>query len=141
MEARSNMGMNDPKIGYNSVTEFMGSGLPWVITATAGATVTKHSFDKITKHIKISNLAADGVYLRVGFTSNGVNGTTANYYYKVNGGTTLELDARIKDIFLLRDASTNALYSLYAELVGINASMMPILTGSIDGATFWNGVG
>ena len=139
MEARSNM--DNTRIGYNSVTEFMGSGLPWVITATAGATVTKHSFDKITKHIKISNLAAPGVYLRVGFTNNGVSGVGANYYYKVNGGTTLELDARVKNIFLLRDASTDALYSIYAELVGIDASMMPILTGSIDGTTFWNGIG
>ena len=141
MEARSNMGMNDPKIGYNSVTEFMGSGLPWVITATAGSTVTKHSFDKITKHIKISNLAAPGVYLRVGFTDNGIRAVGSNYYYKVNGGETLELDARVKNVFLLRDASTDALYSIYAELVGIDASMMPILTGSIDGTTFWNGVG
>ena len=139
MEARSNM--DNTRIGYNSVTEFMGSGLPWVITATAGAAVTKYSFDKITKHIKISNLAADGVYLRVGFTSNGVSGVGDNYYYKVNGGTTLELDARVKNIFLLRDAATNALYSIYAELVGIDASMMPILTGSIDGTTFWNGIG
>lgn len=133
--------MNEPRIGYNSVTEFMGSGLPWVITATAGATVTKHSFNKITKHIKISSHAGNGVYLRVGFTANGINGVGANYYYKIDGGTTLELDARIKDIFLLRDASTDVLYSLYAELVGIDASMMPVLTGSIDGTTFWNGVG
>jgi len=135
------MGLKDPRIGYNSVNEFMGSGLPWVITGTAAATVTKHSFDKVTKHLKISNSAAAGVYLRVGFTENGVNGVGANYYYKVNGGQTLELDARIKEIFIKRDDATDADYSLYCELTNIDADMMPILTGSLNGSTFWNGIG
>jgi len=133
--------MKDPRVGFNSVTEFMGSGLPWVISSTATATVTKHSLDKVTKHLKISNLDADGVYLRVGFTENGINGVGANYYYKVNGGQTLELDARIKEIFIKRDGATDAAYSLYCELTNIDSDMMPVLTGSIGGSTFWNGIG
>jgi len=133
--------MKDPRVGFNSVTEFMGSGLPWVISSTATATVTKHSFDKVTKHLKISNLAADGVYLRVGFTENGINGVGANYYYKVNGGQAFEFDARIKEVFILKDGATNAAYSLYAELTNIDSDMMPILTGSLNGSTFWNGIG
>ena len=133
--------MKDPRVGFNSVTEFVGSGLPWVISSTATATVTKHSLDKITKHLKISNSAAAGVYLRVGFTENGINGVEANYYYKVNGGQALELDARIKEIFIKRDAATDADYSLYCELTNIDADMMPILTGSLNGSTFWNGIG
>jgi len=133
--------MKDPRVGFNSVTEFMGSGLPWVISSTATTTVTKHSLDKVTKHLKISNLDADGVYLRVGFTENGINGVGANYYYKVNGGQTLELDARIKEIFIKRDGATDAAYSLYCELTNIDSDMMPVLTGSIGGSTFWNGIG
>jgi len=133
--------MKDPRVGFNSVTEFMGSGLPWVISSTATATVTKHSFDKVTKHLKISNLDAAGVYLRVGFTENGINGVGANYYYKVNGGQALELDARIKEIFIKSDDMTDADYSLYCELTNIDADMMPILTGSLNGSTFWNGIG
>jgi len=133
--------MKDPRVGFNSVTEFMGSGLPWVISSTATATVTKHSLDKVTKHLKISNSAAAGVYLRVGFTENGINGVGANYYYKVNGGQALELDARIKEIFIKSDTATDADYSLYCELTNIDADMMPILTGSLNGSTFWNGIG
>jgi len=135
------MGMNDPRIGFNSVTEFMGSGLPWVLSETISNTVVKHSFDKVTKHIKVRNHAADGVYVRLGFTRNGINGVGANYYYRINGQETLELDARVKEIFLLRDAATDCAVSLYVELVGIDASMMPILTGSIGGTAFWEGVG
>jgi hypothetical protein len=136
-----NMGMKDPRVGFNSVTEFMGSGLPWVITSTATDVVTRHSFEKITKHVIIHNLAASGVYLRVGFTENGINGVGASYYYKVNGGQVFEFDARIKEVFILRDGATSAAYSLYAELTNIDSFMMPILTGSLNGSPFWNGIG
>lgn len=136
-----NMGMKDPRVGFNSVTEFMGSGLPWVITSTATNAVTRHSFEKVTKRLVIHNQAADGVYLRVGFTENGINGVGGNYYYKVNGTQVFDFDARIKEIFILRDGATNAAYSLYAELTNIDSDMMPILTGSLDGSTFWNGIG
>jgi len=135
------MGLKDPRVGYNSVNEFMGSGLPWVISNTASSTVIKHSFDKITKHIKISNHAALGVYLRVGFTQNGIAGVGNAYYYKVNGGDSLEIDARIKDIYVVRDSATDAAYSLYAELTMIDSDMMPVLTGSLGGTAYWNGVG
>jgi len=135
------MGLKDPRVGYNSVNEFMGSGLPWVISNTASSTVIKHSFDKITRHIKISNHAASGVYLRVGFTQNGIAGAGDAYYYKVNGGDSFEIDARIKDIYVVRDSATDAAYSLYAELTMIDSDMMPVLTGSLGGTAFWNGVG
>lgn len=135
------MGLKNPRVGYNSVTEFMGSGLPWVISNTASSTVIKHSFDKITRHIKISNHAALGVYLRVGFTQNGIAGAGDAYYYKVNGGDSFEIDARIKDIYVVRDSATDAAYSLYAELTMIDSDMMSVLTGSLDGTVYWNGVG
>ena len=135
------MGMNEPRIGYNSVTEFMGSGLPWVISGTAGTNAVSYKFDKIAKHIIIANHESAGKYLRVGFTLNGINGAEGNYFFRVNGGNTFEFDARIKEIYLKRDGGSDISFCMYAELVGIDASMMPILTGSIDGTTFWNGVG
>lgn len=135
------MGMNEPRIGYNSVTEFMGSGLPWVTSGTAGATATSYKFDKITKRVIITNHESGGKHLRVGFTLNGIDGVEGNYFFRVDGGNTFEFDARVKEIYLKRDGANDISFSMYAELVGIDATMMPILTGSIDGTTFWNGVG
>ena len=141
MEARSNMGLKDPRIGYNSVTEFVGSGLPWVISGTAGSTATKYAFDKITKHIIIKNHETGTKSLRVGFTLNGINGVGSNYYFVVDSGDTFEFDARVKEVYLKRDGSDDISFSMYAELVGIDAMMMPQLTGSVGGSTFWEGVG
>ena len=134
------MGMNNPSIGYNSVTEFMGSGLPWVISATAGTAVTSYQFDKISKRIIVKNHHATAA-MRVGFTENGIGGVGGNYYFIVSAGETFEFDSRIKQIFIKRDASTDVTFSMFVELVGIDATMMPQLTGSVAGTTFWNGVG
>lgn len=127
--------------GYNSASEFMISGLPWVISGTAGSTATKYEFDKITKHIIIKNHESGAKSLRVGFTLNGINGVGSNYYFVVDGGDTFEFDARVKEIYLKRDGSDNISFSMFVELVGINSIMMPQLTGSVGGSTFWNGVG
>ena len=135
------MGLKDPRVGFNSVTEFMGSGLPWVISGSAGSTVTRHQFDKITKRIIIKNHESVGTILRVGFTENGVNGVGGQYYFGIDGGDIFEIDARIKEIFLKRNGSDDVDYSLFAELTMIDSNMMPLLTGSINGTTFWEGVG
>lgn len=135
------MGLKDPRVGYNSVTEFMGSGLPWVISGSAGATVVNHKFDKITKRIIIKNHEPVGTVLRVGFTENGINGVSGQYYFGVDGGDVFEFDTRIKEIFLKKDGVNNVDYSLFAELTMIDSDQMPILTGSQSGTTFWNGVG
>ena len=134
------MGTNNPSAGYNSTNEFMVSGLPWVISATAEATVTRYQFDKISKHIIVKNHHASAA-LRVGFTENGVGGVGGNYYFIVSAGQTFEFDSRINQVFIKRDASTDVPFSMFVALVGIDATMMPLLTGSVAGVTFWNGVG
>lgn len=134
------MGMRDPRIGYNSVTEFMGSGLPWVTSSIAvGGNTYNYRFAKITKRVFVWNHDATGSHVRVGFTQNGVENSN---YFMIDGGQTFEFDARIKEIFVRsHDPSDSPTFSLYAELVGIDADQMPILTGSIDGQLFWEGVG
>jgi hypothetical protein len=136
------MGLKDPKVGFNSVTEFMGSGLPWVTSSMAnGGTTYNIKFPKITKRLSVWNHeAASGKHIRVGFTKNGVE--TGGRFFLVDSGQTFEFDARVKEVFIRSDdAADNPLYSLYAELVGIDSDMMPILTGSINGTVFWEGVG
>lgn len=136
-----NVGIQNPKSGFNYYVEFMGSGLPWVISGSAGSTPVKHEFDKVTKRIIIKNHESPGTILRVGFTQNGVNGVGGQYYFGVDGGDIFTFDSRVKEVYLRRDGATNVDYSLFAELTTIDASMMPVLTGSINGSTYWNGVG
>jgi len=134
------MGMNDPRSGFNSVTEFMGSGLPWVTSSVILPGVTyQYSFKKITKSVFVWNhYTGSNDHVRVGFTKNGVE--NANYF-KIDGGEQFEFDCRIKDLFLRSDSSQSHPVSIFAELVGIDASMMPVLTGSLNGDTFWEGIG
>ena len=135
------MSLRDPRIGYNSVTEFMGSGLPWVTSSIAsGGTTYNYQFQKITKRLSVWNHETSaGKHIRVAFTKNGVEKSN---YFLVDGGQTFEFDARVKEVFIRsNDNSDSPLFSLYAELIGIDADQMPILTGSINGTTFWEGVG
>jgi hypothetical protein len=79
------------------------------------------------------------VHVRVGFTKNGVE---LRNYFKIDAGEQFEFDARVKEVFLRSDTGVDSHpVSIYAELVAIDSDMMPTLTGSIDGITFWEGVG
>lgn len=135
------MGMKDPRIGFNSVTEFMGSGLPWVTSSIISPNVTyNYKFSKLTKRLFVWNHnTGSNVHVRVGFTQNGVE---KGNYFKIDAGEQFEFDARIKEIFLRSDTIVDSHpVSIYAELVGIDADHMPVLTGSINGTVFWEGVG
>ncbi len=135
------MGMKDPRIGFNSVTEFMGSGLPWVTSSIIlPSTTYRYEFSKITKRIFVWNHnTGSNVHVRVGFTQNGVE--KANYF-KIDAGEQFEFDARVKEVYLRSDTVWDSHpISIFAELVGIDSNMMPVLTGSINGETFWEGVG
>lgn len=135
------MGLKDPRVGFNSVTEFMGSGLPWVTSSIAtGATVYSHSFQKLTKRLSVWNHATgSGEHLRVGFTKNGIE---AGNHLKIDASQTFEFDSRLKEVFIRADDPADTIsYSVYAELIGIDADQMPQLTGSVNGVTFWEGVG
>lgn len=135
------MGLKDPRIGYNSVTEFMGSGLPWVTSSIAvGGNTYNYKFSKITKRLSVWNHATgSGQHIRVGFTKSGVE--KANYFL-VDAGQAFEFDTRVKEIFVRSDDNADSpLHSVYAELIGIDADQMPILTGSVNGTVFWEGVG
>jgi len=135
------MGLKEPRIGYNSVNEFIGPGLPWVTSSVVFPNITYgYNFPKITKRVFVWNQnTGSNVYIRVGFTSNGVE--KANYF-KIDAGKQFEFDARIKEIYLRSDTAVDSHpVSIYAELVGIDVDQMPILTGSVNGTTFWEGVG
>jgi len=135
------MGLKDPRVGFNSVTEFMGSGLPWVTSSLISPNATyNYKFSKLTKRVFVWNHnTGSNVHVRVGFTKNGVE---LGNYFKIDAGEQFEFDARVKEVFLRSDTGVDSHpVSIYAELVAIDSDMMPTLTGSIDGIAFWEGVG
>jgi hypothetical protein len=136
------MSLDNPKSGFNSTAEFQSSGLPWVLSGTVSSTVVKYEFPKVTKDITIiNNNTTAGQRLRVGFTQNGINGVGGAYYILINGGSSVTLNVRVKELYLLRDTANDVSTSVCANLTTINSIMMPSLTGSIGGTTYWEGVG
>jgi hypothetical protein len=136
------MALNNVKPGFNNAAEFTASGLPWVLSGTVSNSVVKYSFPKVTKDIVIiNNNTTAAQRLRVGFTENGVNGVGNAYYILVNGGSNITLNVRVKELYLLRDGGSDISTSVCANLTTIDSMMMPVLTGSLGGTTYWEGVG
>ena len=110
------------------------------ISSSAGISIRKTEGRKI--FVECSGIRSDArEALQRAFTENGINGVGSNYYYRINGQQTLQIDTRVKQLYLLRDGATDCAISLFAELTTIDSYMMPFLTGSVDGITSWNGVG
>ena len=136
------MALNNPSSGFFAASEYMVSPLPWVVTGSTSTTaINKHTFHKVSKSLTVTNHAAAGTFLRVGFTNNGVNGVGDNYFFKINGGNTINLDVRVSEVFIRADSSNTISYSLYAGLTTIDAGQMPMLSGSSGSGTGWEGVG
>ena len=137
------MGLNTPKTGLNSSFEFQMAGLPWVISATTvSSTATRYQTPKVTKSIIISNLDTASKSIRIGFTENGINGVIEDNYFIVQAGQTLTFDVRVKEFYVRADTFTENLdYSVYCSLTTIDSDMMPVLTGSLNNVTLWDGVG
>lgn len=136
------MALNNPASGFFAASEYMVSPLPWVVTGSTSTTnIDKHTFHKVSKSLTIVNHGVAGKYIRVGFTVNGVNGVGGDYFVKLDGGGTLELDVRVTEVFVRADSSNTISYSLYAGLTTIDAGQMPTLSGSLGNGTGWEGIG
>jgi hypothetical protein len=136
------MALNNTRSGFSNVSEFQASPLPWVITgSTSGTTVIKYTFPFVSKNITFHNLESSTKKLRIGFTENGVNGVGGNYYFIIDSGDLLTLDARVTELYVRADTSNTIEHSVYAGLTTIDRGMMPLLTGSYNGSNIWEGVG
>lgn len=131
------MTLNNPKPGFGSSAEYQVSGLPWVTASVATTTPWKYEFSKVTRFVMLQNKASAGTYIRIAFTENGAN---LNNYYAVNGGESVHMEVRVKEVYIRSDAGTPA-YTLMAGLTTIDAVQMPSLTGSLGGNIIWDGVG
>ena len=139
------MAIDHPKAGPNSIPAYQMSGVPYV-TASAdneiGGTAVRHDFPYVTRFFQVKN-TDDSHSLRVGFSANGVDATeTKNYFILAAGASSEILELRTKTLFFQADNGSNpASFELIAGLTTIASSEFPILTGSIDGTTAFEGVG
>jgi hypothetical protein len=136
------MALNNTRSGFANISEFQASGLPWVITgSTSNTTVIKYAFPFITKSITLHNLESSTKKLRIAFTENGANGVGGNYYFLIDAGDVVTLDVRVTELYVRADTSNTIQHSVCASLTTIDQNMMPLLTGSLNGQSIWNGVG
>jgi len=137
------MALNNPSPGFFSVNEFQASPLPWAVNATtSGTDVARYQLQRVSKNLVLVNHASVGTYLRLGFTENGVNGLGSSSFLLVDGKDSIELDVRIKELYVRAAASGSVNYSMYVGLTTIMSTQMPMLSGSLsDGSPGWGGVG
>jgi hypothetical protein len=126
------MSLDNITAGYGSVSEYLVPGIPWVYTDTITGSV-RYDFPAVTKKLIVKN--AGGAAVSVAFTNAGLTGKNN---FLLNQNESIELDARVKSIYL---TSTNCAVSVYAALTGIRASMCPLITGSFGDGTVLSGVG
>ena len=118
---------NYPASGLNNVAEYLASGLPWVTSSLATTTPVSYTFPFVTSTIQVVN--SGSLPLRLGFTSNGIQGTNS---YIIPGGADVSLDVRVITLYVRADTGTTN-YSIYAGLTQIPARGFPVLTGSAAG--------
>jgi hypothetical protein len=162
------MAINHPKAGPNSVPAYQMSGIPFVTSSVvtevpradnADPTPIQVVFPFVTKNIKIRNIGEND--LRVGFSALGVKtpgqgvkgGDLRRNYFVIPasgsanlagsaglGETIQTFDVRCKSIFFTAENGTTG-FSLFAGLTTIDKDQFPILTGSVNGTTGFEGVG
>lgn len=119
--------------GMNRSEEFTTSGMPWVLTTTASInTPTQIVLPFVSKRIVVKNNTTGSLFF--GFSRNGT--TNGPERFLLADGEMIDIDVRVKEIFIMSSGSSKNEFSLYAALTMIPATNIPTLTGSI-----WEGVG
>lgn len=134
--------------GLSTAGAYQVAGIPYMSASIAtipvsGGTPYQVSFPSVTKWIIIENKGAAD--LRVGYSANGVKGASENAYFIVpasgSTGNTLsrvELNVRVKDIYLLSDAGSTTSAQIAAGLTPVSTEE---LTGTINNWSGSSGVG
>lgn len=140
------MSLDNPKSGLGYASEFQSSALPWVTSSIAPATgfPVRFSFPKVTRFFTVSNHDGATNTLSFAFTRNGlVTGSAGigQQKFTLNAGQTVTCELRIKELWLQGEAGTPS-YSLLVGLTNIDASQMPVLSGTQpNGSTGWLNIG
>lgn len=129
------MSLDNPRSGLNAAAEFQASALPWVTSSVAPAagSPVEFRFPKVTRFITVSNRDATFANsLSIAFTRGGIisgSGGIGQQKYLLHGGQAATFELRVKSLFLQGENGTPP-FSIMAGLTNVDASMMPILTGS-----------
>lgn len=131
--------LDNPKTGLFNVNAYQCPGLPWVTSsiASVSGSPTRFDFPKVTQFIVISNRDSAANSLSFGFTRNGISGSSNKFV--LNAGQSMTLNVMVKEIYIQGEVGAPS-YSLFAGLTVIDASQLPLLSGS-SGSNQWNGVG
>lgn len=132
--------LGNPAGGLNYGIEFQTSALPFLTTSVApvSGSPVRFDFPKVSRFIAVSNLST-GSTLSFGFTALGVMSSSCKYV--LNGGQSVSFELRVAKMWLQGEDGTPP-YSMCAGLTNIDASNMPVLTGTLgNGDPGWVGVG
>jgi len=122
--------------GLGAVGSYQVSGKPWITgsvnTLTAGSQHTI-TFPTVAKAVTVINTDADSCDIHVHFNSKTATNVSGGLHYvalnSLNDAMTFA--CKCKEIYISNpDGSAAASYTVVAELTGIHANEMLILTGS-----------
>jgi len=132
--------------GLNNAGSYIVSGVPWITGSTPGTSAlpqdheVRIEFPYVTKKIHIQNTRGGGgaasKRLRVTLIPTGSGNVVGGlHYYDIAnvstlGPTTLDLNVKVKEIYLSCPGSSGTAYTVVAELTRIPAERMFELTGS-----------
>lgn len=138
--------------GPSFVPAYQVSGVPFVTSSNGNEVSTtpiRVTFPFVTRFFQVTNTSSAN--LRIGFSAAGVNATGAtsgssglpahkkaadhrNYFVLgtsgSNGGGTIRLEVRCKELWFRRDGTADVGFTLIAGLTGVQPSAFPVLTGS-----------
>jgi len=115
------------KPGLGNVASYQASGKPFVSASvhvpgsgsTAGTTAEPHelNFPYITRTLVVRNDSSNDI--RVGFSRHGIRGGESKSYFTLGEDVSLEMEFKVKSVFLLSDGATAATCTVVAGLTGI----------------------
>jgi len=114
------------RAGLGNVGSFQSSGIPWcsssVTCPASGAAVLANRIDfpYVSRTVVIRNDGA--ATIRVGFSDAGVRGIENAYYFTLAQNNSLELDFKVRSVFLYSDSAGAGLATVVAGLTGIDPS-------------------
>jgi len=130
------MSLGSARPSEKYVPSYQVSGKPFVqtITGSTNAGGTEVTFPTVTRWIQVTNLGATGEDVRIGFSAHGIDGTVADYFYRLEPsadgtGTTGRLELRCKSIFI-KSVSGTPIVTIAAGLTDIG-DMTTKLSGSV----------
>ncbi len=160
------MAINHTKSGPNSVPAYQMSGVPFLTSSISATEVPNEaagdvapivvSFPYVTKFVKIRNTGGNGLRVAFSFTGSYEPGRVVkggatkpaslgrNYFVIPTAAagkeSTQTFEFRCKKLFLLGDGGTTG-FDLAAGLTTIRSDQFPELTGSVNGAIAFEGIG